>query len=145
MNMLSFMSVSGAVTEEEKYLRGVWLSSVKNLDFPSKPGLSSEQLKKELDDVIATCKSAGINAVFFQVRPCADALYKSDIFPWSEVLSGTQGKAPDGGFDPLEYLIKKAHAENIEVHAWVRVMTEPRRLYPRFLNSVPQNSIPIIM
>lgn len=119
MNMLPFMSVSGAVTEEEKYLRGVWLSSVKNLDFPSKPGLSSEQLKKELDDVIATCKSAGINAVFFQVRPCADALYKSDIFPWSEVLSGTQGKAPDGGFDPLEYLIKKAHAENIEVHAWV--------------------------
>ena len=73
MIMLSFMSVSGAVTEEEKYLRGVWLSSVKNLDFPSKPGLSSEQLKKELDDVIATCKSAGINAVFFNVRPFADA------------------------------------------------------------------------
>lgn len=117
--MLSFISVFGAGARQEQYLRGVWLSSVKNLDFPSKPGLPREQLEKELDDVVSTCKSAGINAVFFQVRPCADALYKSDIFPWSAVLSGTQGIAPDGDFDPLEYLVEKAHAENIEVHAWV--------------------------
>lgn len=81
---------------------------MKNLDFPSKPGLPREQLEKELDDVVSTCKSAGINAVFFQVRPCADALYKSDIFPWSAVLSGTQGIAPDGDFDPLEYLVRKS-------------------------------------
>ena len=119
VNMLSFISVFGAGARQEQYLRGVWLSSVKNLDFPSKPGLPREQLEKELDDVVSTCKSAGINAVFFQVRPCADALYKSDIFPWSAVLSGTQGIAPDGDFDPLEYLVEKAHAENIEVHAWV--------------------------
>lgn len=118
INMFTGMPAVSA-PKREGSLFGIWLSSVKNLDFPSRPGLSKSELERELDDVVKVCKSAGINAVFFQVRPCADALYRSDIFPWSEVLSGTQGTAPDGGFDPLAYLIKKAHAENIEVHAWV--------------------------
>lgn len=115
--MLPAFALGGS--NENEYLRGVWLSSVKNLDFPSKPGLSKKELERELDDVVSTCESGGINAIFFQVRPCADALYKSEIFPWSAVLSGEQGKAPDGDFDPLAYLIKKAHARGIEVHAWL--------------------------
>ena len=101
----------------EEYVKGVWVSTVENLDFPSKPGLTAAEMKSELDDIVTTCSQMGINAIFFQVRPCADALYKSDIFPWSAVLTGTQGKAPDGDFDPLSYLIQKAHASQIQVHA----------------------------
>lgn len=103
----------------EKEMRGVWLSSVKNLDFPSDTGLSVKQLKSELDAVVTNCIANDLNTIFFQVRPYADALYKSSIFPWSEVLSGTQGKAPADGFDPLAYLLEKAHSKNIDVHAWI--------------------------
>ena len=101
------------------YLKGVWLSSAYNLDFPSKQGLTKQQLQAELDSVVSTCKNAGINAIFFQVRPSSDALYKSDYFPWSRVLSGTEGAAPDGGFDPLDYLSKLCNDNKIELHAWV--------------------------
>lgn len=103
----------------EKEMRGVWLSTVKNLDFPSDTGLSVKQLKTELDTVVDDCVKNEINTIFFQVRPYADALYKSSIFPWSAVLSGTQGTAPADDFDPLAYLLEKAHAENIDVHGWI--------------------------
>ena len=115
---INMFSVSAA-EKNDKQLRGVWLSTVNNLDFPSKTGLGEKQLKSELDSVIETCVNTSINAVFFQARPCADALYKSDFFPWSAVITGTQGKAPENGFDPLAYLVEKAHARGIEVHAWV--------------------------
>ncbi len=118
INMLSLITFAD-FESSDKYLKGVWLSTVQNLDFPSKPGLTESEMKGELDDIVSTCVQMGINAIFFQVRPCADALYKSEIFPWSEVLSGTQGIAPDGDFDPLLYLTEKAHAKEIQVHAWI--------------------------
>ncbi|NLK38985.1 MAG: family 10 glycosylhydrolase [Clostridiales bacterium] len=100
-------------------VRGVWIASVINIDFPSKPGLSASQLRAELDDIIATTLSANLNAIYFQVRPTGDALYKSDIFPTSAYLTGTQGAPLNGGFDPLEYLLEKAHEKGLKVHAWV--------------------------
>ena len=100
-------------------LRGVWIASVFNIDFPSKPGLSAAQLKAELDDIVKVSKEAGLNTIFFQVRPTSDALYDSGIFPTSHWLTGTQGERFAGGFDPLAYIIEKAHANNIELHAWV--------------------------
>lgn len=106
-------------TTAEGYVRGVWISTVNNLDYPSKSGLDSSVLKNEIDDIIDKCKENNINTVFFQVRPCADALYKSNIFPWSGVLSGKQGIAPEGDFDPLSYFVKKAHSSNIKLHAWI--------------------------
>ncbi len=115
----AFAGISSSHAEKDGYFKGVWLSTVKNLDFPSDTGLSENELKGELDDVISTCKSVGINAIFFQVRPCSDALYKSSVFPWSAVLSGTQGVSPDGGFDPLDYIITAAHKNGIELHAWI--------------------------
>ena len=103
-------------------VRGVYIATASNINFPSKPGLSAAELKAELDDIVATCVDANLNAIYFQVRPASDALYKSSIFPASKVLSGTQG-APvmDGAdeFDPLAYLVKTAHEHNILVHAWV--------------------------
>lgn len=100
-------------------IRGVWVSTVSNIDFPSKPGLSVKEMQTELDLIVDTCSSYGINTIFFQVRPNSDALYNSSVFPWSEVLTGTQGRAPQGGFDPLLYIIQKAHASGISLHAWI--------------------------
>ena len=106
------------LTDNEE-MRGVWIPSVSNIAYPSKTGLSEKELKKEIDAILNTCVDTGLGTVFFQVRPSADALYKSDIFPWSEFLSGEQGKAPDKEFDSLEYILKRAGEKGIEVHAWV--------------------------
>ncbi|MCL2772562.1 MAG: family 10 glycosylhydrolase [Oscillospiraceae bacterium] len=100
-------------------LRGVWIASVNNVNFPSKPGLSVDQQKAELDNIVKTCKEANLNAIFFQVRPESDALYNSGIFPVSKYLAGKQGAWLIGGFDPLKYIIQIAHANGIELHAWV--------------------------
>lgn len=102
-----------------KEMRGVWIASVFNIDFPSAKGLSAEQQKQEIDSIIKNCLEANLNAIFFQVRPSADALYDSSIFPTSEFLSGTQGGKFAGGFDPLKYIIEQAHNNGIELHAWI--------------------------
>ena len=79
-------------TEE---LRGVWVSTVGNIDYPSSQTTNPDTLKSEMARILDNCKAMGFNAVFFQVRPCGDAFYKSSIFPWSKYLTGTQGLAPD--------------------------------------------------
>ncbi len=98
-------------------MRGVWLSSVSNLDFPSRSGLSETAAHAELEAIVAQVERAGLNAIFFQVRPESDALYGSSLEPWSRFLTGTQGGDP--GYDPLEVLLALAHARGIEVHAWL--------------------------
>ena len=98
-------------------MRGVWVSSISNLDFPSRTGLNATQGRAELAAIVARARGAGLNALFFQVRPESDALYMSSIEPWSRALTGTQGNDP--GYDPLAVLLELAHAENIEVHAWI--------------------------
>ncbi len=100
-------------------MRGVWIATVSNINFPSQAGLSEQSLKQELEKIVENCVSVGLNTVFFQVRPCADALYNSDIFPTSAYLSGTQGVAADNGFDPLAYMIDICHQNGIALHAWV--------------------------
>ncbi len=100
-------------------MRGLWVSTVYNLDYPSQKGLSAEQLAKEADAIIENAKKWGMNAIFLQVRPCGDALYASESQPWSAVVSGTQGQAPAGGFDPLAYFVERCHAQNIQLHAWL--------------------------
>jgi len=111
---------SGSYTRiGDNELRGVWIASVFNINFPSKTGLSAEQMKAEIDDIIKTCKETNLNAIFFQVRPTGDALYDSEYFPTSKYLTGRQGDEFRGGFDPLEYIVQAAHANNIELHAWI--------------------------
>lgn len=100
-------------------MRGVWIASVININYPSKPGLTEKELKSELDGIVKNAVDTGMNTVFFQVRPTSDALYPSEIFPYSAYVSGTQGVAPHNGFDSLDYLIKKAAENGIDVHAWV--------------------------
>lgn len=106
--------------------RGVYIATAYNIDYPSKAGLDAETLASELDDIIETVLSVGGNAIYFQVRPNSDAFYASKLFPISSYLTGkTDGELPDG-FDPLEYLVKKAHEKNIEVHAWVNPLRATR-------------------
>ena len=100
-------------------MRGLWVTSAYNLDWPSRQGLTPAQLKAEIDDILNRAAAQGINAVFVQVRPVGDALHRSEIFPWSHLLTGTQGVAPADNFDPLEYWITQAHALGIQVHAWL--------------------------
>lgn len=107
------------VTDGNEEMRGVWIASVLNINFPSKPNLSEKSLKSEIDEIVKTVKNAGFNAIFFQVRPCADALYDSDIFPKSKYLSDTPEMFKKGDFDCLEYMIKSAKKQDIDVHAWI--------------------------
>ncbi len=98
-------------------MRGVWLSSVSNLDFPSRTGLTAAQAEAELVAVVDRVVATGLNTLFFQVRPESDALYMSSLEPWSRFLTGTQGRDP--GYDPLALLLGLAHDRGLEVHAWI--------------------------
>ena len=100
-------------------LRGVWVSTVYHLDYPSNAGLSAQTLADEADAIIENAKAWGLNAVFLQVRPSGDALYLSDTQPWSALLSGKQGQAPAGGFDPLAYFVEQCHQNGLQLHAWL--------------------------
>jgi uncharacterized lipoprotein YddW (UPF0748 family) len=99
--------------------RAVWIATVNNIDWPSKPGLSSAQQQKELIEYLDLFKKLNINAVILQIRPTADAFYKSELEPWSIYLTGDQSKAPDPFYDPLEFAIKEAHKRGMELHAWL--------------------------
>ncbi|MEU6355618.1 family 10 glycosylhydrolase [Streptomyces sp. NPDC047072] len=97
-------------------MRGVWLATVSNRDWPSKPGLGVVQQKAELIAHLDRAAGDRLNAVMFQVRPTADALWPSPYEPWSQYLTGTQGKDP--GWDPLGTAVTEAHGRGLELHAW---------------------------
>lgn len=98
--------------------RGAWVATVWNSDWPSKPELPVEQQKTELINILHRIQALNFNALILQVRPEGDALYASQLEPWSGWLTGTQGKAPSPFYDPLEFAIAECHKRNIELHAW---------------------------
>lgn len=98
-------------------MRGLWIATVANIDWPSRPGLPAEQQRAELIDLLDRAQRAGINAVMFHVRPNADAVYRSELEPWASMLTGTTGGDP--GYDPLELAVREAHARGIQLHAWI--------------------------
>ncbi|MEH0153093.1 family 10 glycosylhydrolase [Limibacter armeniacum] len=106
-------------SKPKKDMRGAWLSTVYNIDWPSSTGLSVAAQKAELISLLDGLKDGGINAVFLQVRPECDALYASTIDPWSYYLTGQQGLAPSPFYDPLEFAIDEAHQRGMELHAWL--------------------------
>ena len=120
--ILLFLTFRGEIfsqTPNGKEMRGVWIATVKNLDYPSSGFLTVKQQKEEFIDMLDYFSEIGINAVFFQVRPAADAFFPSKYEPWSEWLTGKQGKAPEPYYDPLAFMIKECHKRNIQFHAWV--------------------------
>lgn len=99
--------------------RGVWVATVANIDWPSKPGLPTDQQKTELLEILDTAKRLNLNAIVLQVRPACDALYPSKIEPWSEFLTGEMGRAPEPFYDPLAFAIEESHKRGMELHAWI--------------------------
>jgi uncharacterized lipoprotein YddW (UPF0748 family) len=104
--------------EAPREFRAAWVATVANIDWPSKKGLSTDQQKQEMVAILDKCVELNLNAIVFQVRPAADALYESKLEPWSDVLTGEMGKAPEPFYDPLTFTVEEAHKRGIEVHCW---------------------------
>jgi uncharacterized lipoprotein YddW (UPF0748 family) len=98
--------------------RAAWLATVANLDWPSEPGRSVAQQKTELTALLDQAVRLKLNAVIFQVRPMADAVYASPLEPWSEFLTSRMGRPPQPFYDPLTFAIQEAHRRGLELHAW---------------------------
>lgn len=118
-NLSAFAATTTTSTQKSSDFRGLWVATVVNIDYPTKATTNSEILKSEALQILDYAKNTGFNAVFLQVRPSGDALYKSKYYPWSKYLTGKQGVAPSGGFDPLDFWIAEAHKRGLELHAWI--------------------------
>jgi uncharacterized lipoprotein YddW (UPF0748 family)/fibronectin type 3 domain-containing protein len=128
--ILSIVSlVYSQQTYPKKEMRGVWVATVSNIDWPITVGSSTTSInkqKEELENIFIYHKNLGMNTIFFQVRTTGDAFYKSQYEPWSAYLTGTQGLAPsDPNYDPLQYAIELGKKYGIQVHAWIN----PYRLF----------------
>lgn len=113
--MTSTGTVNG-VPDFPREFRGAWSACIYNIDWPTSKGLSASAQKGQLIGILNKMESMNMNAIIFQVRPHADAVYSSSKEPWSHWLSGSMGRSP--GYDPLQFCIQQAHARGIEVHAW---------------------------
>ncbi|XP_033752143.1 UPF0748 protein YngK-like isoform X2 [Pecten maximus] len=98
--------------------RGVWIATVANIDWPLTPHLSASQQRQELTSMFDKLQELNFNAVILQVRTSGDALYSSNLEPWSVYLTGKQGLPPSPLYDPLTFAIDEAHNRNMQLHAW---------------------------
>jgi uncharacterized lipoprotein YddW (UPF0748 family) len=120
---LTLLAALGAAPADEpptlpREFRAAWVATVGNIDWPSRRGLEPDAQRAEADRILDLLAKLNFNAVVLQVRPAADALYASELEPWSVYLTGTQGRAPGAGYDPLSYWVDAAHRRGIQVHAW---------------------------
>ncbi len=116
--LVTAMLAFGAAAQDLplREFRGAWLHIVGNADMRR---MSQEEIRTWLSGTLDVLQKSGCNAVFFQVRPEADAFYISDIEPWTRYLTGEQGKAPNPLWDPLEFMIEQCHSRGMELHAWL--------------------------
>lgn len=105
---------------QKREMRTVWIATVSNIDWPQTRGTGTATInkqKKQLTDLLDGFVKANMNSVCLQVRPMADALYKSSYEPWSSYLTGTRGQDP--GWDPLAFAVEECHKRGLEINAWV--------------------------
>ncbi|HYF32061.1 MAG TPA: family 10 glycosylhydrolase [Chitinophagaceae bacterium] len=113
------LSIAVAPMAQKKYeFRAAWIATVDNIDWPSRKTLSVDSQKIEYINLLEMHRRNGLNAVIVQIRPATDAFYPSPFEPWSEWLTGTQGKPPSPYYDPLQFMIEEAHKRGLEFHAW---------------------------
>jgi uncharacterized lipoprotein YddW (UPF0748 family) len=98
--------------------RAAWIATVDNIDWPTRGNYDSEKQKEEFIQLLDMHKKNGMNAVIVQVRPATDAFYPSPFEPWSEWLTGKQGRPPFPYYDPLEFMVTETHKRGMEFHAW---------------------------
>ena len=103
---------------EPREFRAAWVATVANIDWPSAPGLPPEQQRREALAMLGQAQAIGLNALILQVRPAGDAIYPSALEPWSEFLTGAQGRAPEPAWDPLAFWVREAHLRGLELHVW---------------------------
>ena len=103
----------------KRQFRGAWIATVANIDWPREGCTDPSEQQQHLIQILDSLKSLNFNAVVFQIRPTADALYDSSIEPWSKWLTGKQGVEPDPYYDPLNFMIHEAHRRQIDVHVWL--------------------------
>ncbi len=133
-------SVSSPTKESfkaDREFRAAWIATVANINWPSKPGLSVAEQQREAIEQLDFLKAHHFNAVVFQVRPQADALYSSELEPWSYYLTGQQGKAPDPFYDPLTFWTEAAHDRGMEMHVWLN----PYRAHHKDGKEISEQSI----
>lgn len=114
--LAALLSLSALASSPKREFRGAWLHIVGNTSFA---GMSSSEVQDYLCATLDSLVIAGCNAVFFQVRPEADACYPSPLEPWTRYLTGVQGKAPEPFWDPLQFMIEQCHSRRLELHAWL--------------------------
>ncbi|PKQ60868.1 hypothetical protein BZG02_17885 [Labilibaculum filiforme] len=122
IGILFVLIAFGAMAKKKspaREMRAVWVATVDNIDWPSKPGLSVEEQKKEMISLLEQHQKNGMNTIVFQIRPATDAFYQSPYEPWSQWLSGEQGVAPDPLYDPLQFIVEECHKRAMELHAWM--------------------------
>ena len=119
----------------KREFRGAWVQTVGQSRYQQ---MNSAAMKHYLSDMVRKFDEAGINAVIFQIRPEADAFYRSELEPWSRFLTGEQGKAPDDpSFDPLAFIIEECHKRGMELHAWLN----PYRVKTNINNTLSKDHI----
>ena len=108
-----------AENERGDAVRAVWVSTVLGLDYPAAPTRDGDSLARQADEILDRCAAIGFTDIFLQVRPAADAIYPSELFPWSLWLTGRAGQPPQDGFDPLAHWVRGAHDRGLRLHAWI--------------------------
>ncbi len=103
----------------KREMRAVWVATVANIDWPSSANLTTALQKKEFIGLLDLCKAYNMNTVVFQIRPAADAFYASKYEPWSQWLTGKQGKTPDPYYDPLEFASVECRKRGLDLHVWI--------------------------
>ena len=114
-----FVAVTLTAQQPVHEFRGVWIATVDNIDWPLPKQYDAESQKKEFIRQLEMHRRNGMNAVVVQVRPATDAFYPSSYEPWSQWLTGVQGKAPYPYYDPLQFMIEESHKRGFEFHAWI--------------------------
>jgi uncharacterized lipoprotein YddW (UPF0748 family) len=132
------LSVNAFTQSPKREFRAAWIATVANIDWPSKPGLSSIQQQEEFVRRLDQLKSLGCNAVIVQIRPVCDAFYASSIEPWSYYLTGRQSNKPFPYYDPLTFMVAETHKRNMEFHAWFNPF---RALVDSRVNPNPPNHV----
>ena len=130
LSALASTAFAAETTNPKTEFRGAWIHTVHQGQYAK---MTTEENKAYLRDILDKLKVAGCNAVVFQVRPSADALYPSEFEPWSRFLTGKAGVAPAPMWDPLQFMIDESHARGMELHAWLnpyRVTTSKNEKLP---------------